>query len=143
MWTGSMLRGARCEGPHRISRSLEAVSRTRIQRLLECPSCLRARICPCRKGRIGHTALAAEVRFRLVRPPSLRPLSTSPRAPYPATSPSLLVPRTSHHESGLTLVELIVTVAIVGLLATAALPVARFQVKREKERELRRDLWEM
>lgn len=46
-------------------------------------------------------------------------------------------------ESGLTLVELIVTVAILGILATAVLPVARFQVKRQKERELRRDLWEM
>jgi general secretion pathway protein G len=46
-------------------------------------------------------------------------------------------------EMGLTLVELIITVAIVGILATAALPVAKFQVKRTKERELRRDLWEM
>jgi general secretion pathway protein G len=46
-------------------------------------------------------------------------------------------------DAGLTLVELIITVAIVGILATAALPIARFQVKREKERELRRDLWEM
>jgi general secretion pathway protein G len=46
-------------------------------------------------------------------------------------------------ESGLTLVELIITVAIVGILSCAALPVARFQVKRTKERELRRDLWEM
>ena len=46
-------------------------------------------------------------------------------------------------ESGLTLVELIITVAIVGILATMAVPVARFQVKREKERQLRRDLWEM
>jgi general secretion pathway protein G len=46
-------------------------------------------------------------------------------------------------DAGLTLVELIITVAIVAILATAALPVARFQVKRTKERELRRDLWEM
>jgi general secretion pathway protein G len=46
-------------------------------------------------------------------------------------------------ESGLTLVELIITVAIVAVLASAAVPIARFQVKRTKERELRRDLWEM
>jgi general secretion pathway protein G len=57
--------------------------------------------------------------------------------------PSNLAPRPSHPEAGLTLVELIITVAIVGILASAALPVARFQVRREKERELRRDLWEM
>jgi general secretion pathway protein G len=46
-------------------------------------------------------------------------------------------------EAGLTLVELIVTIAIVAILATAAIPIARFQVKRVKERELRRDLWMM
>jgi general secretion pathway protein G len=46
-------------------------------------------------------------------------------------------------ERGLTLVELIVTVAILAILASAAVPLARFKVKREKERELRRDLWEM
>lgn len=46
-------------------------------------------------------------------------------------------------EAGLTLVELIVTVAILAILATAAVPVARFQVKRQKERELRYDLWQM
>ncbi|HWA93452.1 MAG TPA: type II secretion system protein [Terracidiphilus sp.] len=46
-------------------------------------------------------------------------------------------------EQGLTLVELIVTVVLLGILASAAIPVARFQVKREKERELRYDLWQM
>jgi general secretion pathway protein G len=46
-------------------------------------------------------------------------------------------------EAGLTLVELIITVAILSILASAAVPLARFQVRREKERELRRDLWEM
>jgi general secretion pathway protein G len=46
-------------------------------------------------------------------------------------------------ENGLTFVELIVTVAILSILAMAALPVARFQVKRQNERELKRDLWMM
>ena len=46
-------------------------------------------------------------------------------------------------ERGLTLVELIVTVFILAILAGAAVPIARFKVKREKERELHRDLWEM
>ena len=45
--------------------------------------------------------------------------------------------------SGLTLVELIVTVAILAILASASVPLARFQVKREKERELREDLRNM
>ena len=46
-------------------------------------------------------------------------------------------------ERGLTLVELIVTVAILSILASAALPIARFQVKRQNERYLRYDLWMM
>ena len=46
-------------------------------------------------------------------------------------------------ERGLTLVELIVTVAILAILAAGAAPIARFKVKREKERELRYDLWTM
>ena len=56
---------------------------------------------------------------------------------------STLDPRPWLPDSGLTLVELIICVTIVAILATAALPLARFQVKRQKERELRRDLWEM
>ena len=47
------------------------------------------------------------------------------------------------NEAGVTLVELIIVVTIVAILATAAVPLARFQVKRTRERELRRDLWEM
>ena len=46
-------------------------------------------------------------------------------------------------ERGLTLVELIVTAAILTILATAAVPIVHFQVKREKERQLRYDLWMM
>jgi general secretion pathway protein G len=46
-------------------------------------------------------------------------------------------------ERGLTFVELIVTVAILSILATAAVPIARFQIKRQNERQLRFDLWEM
>ena len=46
-------------------------------------------------------------------------------------------------QAGLTLVELIVTVAILAILASAVVPLARFQAKREKERQLRYDLWQM
>ncbi len=46
-------------------------------------------------------------------------------------------------ERGLTLVELIVTIAILAILAAGAAPIARFKVKRDKERELRYDLWTM
>jgi general secretion pathway protein G len=46
-------------------------------------------------------------------------------------------------ERGLTLVELIVTVVILSVLASAAVPIARFQVKRQNERYLRYDLWMM
>jgi len=46
-------------------------------------------------------------------------------------------------ESGLTLVELIIVIAILGILAGASLPIARFEVKRQKEKQLRLELWEM
>ena len=60
--------------------------------------------------------------------------------PMPAT---LKPPLGKHGQRGLTLVELMVTVAILSILAAGAVPVARFQVKRVKERELRYDLWQM
>ena len=46
-------------------------------------------------------------------------------------------------QGGLTLVELIVAITILLILTSAALPIARVRVKREKEVELRRDLWEI
>jgi general secretion pathway protein G len=46
-------------------------------------------------------------------------------------------------ERGLTFVELVVTVAILSILASAAVPIARFQVKRQNERQLHYDLWQM
>jgi general secretion pathway protein G len=55
-------------------------------------------------------------------------------------TPTRAVPK---QERGLTLVELIVTVTILSILASAAVPVTMFTVKRERERELRHDLWEM
>ena len=66
----------------------------------------------------------------------------SPASPRPNIS-GVGSGRITNPESGLTLVELIIVVAIISILATAAIPIARFQVKRVKERELRRDLWEM
>jgi general secretion pathway protein G len=46
-------------------------------------------------------------------------------------------------QRGLSLIELIVAITIMAILATAALPLARVTVRRDKERVLRRDLWEM
>jgi general secretion pathway protein G len=46
-------------------------------------------------------------------------------------------------QHGFTLVELIVATTILMLLTTLAIPLARVTIKREKERDLRRDLWEM
>ena len=44
------------------------------------------------------------------------------------------------HQAGLTLVELIVAFTILMILSTMAVPLARIQVRRERETELRRDL---
>ncbi len=44
---------------------------------------------------------------------------------------------------GFTLVELIVAMTILMILTAAATPVMRVVIQRNKERELRRDLWQM
>ena len=44
---------------------------------------------------------------------------------------------------GFTLIELIVATAILVILTGLAVPMARVAIKRERERDLRRDLWEM
>jgi general secretion pathway protein G len=44
---------------------------------------------------------------------------------------------------GFTLLELIIATAILIVLSTMALPMARLSIKREKERRLRFDLWQM
>jgi general secretion pathway protein G len=46
-------------------------------------------------------------------------------------------------QAGLTLVELIVAFTILLVLSTMAVPLARYQVRRQKERELSADLHEM
>jgi general secretion pathway protein G len=46
-------------------------------------------------------------------------------------------------EAGMTLLELIIACSILVILASAALPVARYSIIRGKETELRRDLREM
>jgi len=46
-------------------------------------------------------------------------------------------------QAGMTLLELIIACAILLILASAAMPVARYTVKRQKEAELRRELREM
>lgn len=44
---------------------------------------------------------------------------------------------------GVTLIELVVAITILLILTSAAIPIARTRIKRERERELRHDLWEM
>jgi general secretion pathway protein G len=52
--------------------------------------------------------------------------------------------RVSHKNArGFTLIELIVATAILVILTSLAIPMARIGIKRERERELRHDLWEM
>lgn len=44
---------------------------------------------------------------------------------------------------GYTLIELLVVLGVLGVLASLAMPLAEMNVQRDKERELRRALWEI
>jgi len=48
--------------------------------------------------------------------------------------------RRSGREAGITLIELVVTIAVLAIISGALVPVAKFAVKRQKELELRRSL---
>lgn len=48
-----------------------------------------------------------------------------------------------NRQSGMTLVELVVAIAIMAILATGVLPITRTVVKREREKELRAALWQI
>lgn len=52
------------------------------------------------------------------------------------------MPRTVN-QHGFTLIELIVATTILLVLTGMAIPMARVTIKRERERELRHDIWEM
>lgn len=56
---------------------------------------------------------------------------------------AVLTSRTIRRNGGFTLIELIVATTILMILTTLALPLARVTIKRDKEHELRHDLWEM
>ncbi len=51
--------------------------------------------------------------------------------------------RRRRKQAGFTLIELIVSFTILLILSTMALPLARYQVRRQREKDLREDLHEM
>ncbi len=55
----------------------------------------------------------------------------------------MIATRRRRTQSGLTLVELIVAFTIMALLTSMAVPLARYKVRRERERELRYALREI
>lgn len=62
------------------------------------------------------------------------------QARYPGSRAACLV---RSHERGFTLIELIVATMILVILTSMVIPLARLSIQREKEHELRYDLWMM
>ncbi|HEX6906039.1 MAG TPA: type II secretion system protein [Terriglobales bacterium] len=58
-------------------------------------------------------------------------------------SPTAAHGRVRRIAGGFTLIEMIVAVSILAILTGMAVPLVRVKVQREREVELRRDLWEM
>lgn len=54
-----------------------------------------------------------------------------------------LAPVARHRQGGFTLLELIVTLAVLAIMVGAAVPVAKNNIKRQREEELRRNLREI
>jgi len=67
----------------------------------------------------------------------------APRFPCPLGGRTPLAVSWGRSQRGFTLIELVVTVAIVGLLASVTLPMAELVVQRNHERELRQALREI
>ena len=57
--------------------------------------------------------------------------------------PKLHRRRSGKAAGGFSLLELIIATTILLILSTMAVPMARLSIKREKERRLRADVWEM
>jgi general secretion pathway protein G len=51
--------------------------------------------------------------------------------------------RRLRNQSGLTLIELIIAITIISILVGAAVPIARVQLRRQKEHDLHYALWQM
>lgn len=49
----------------------------------------------------------------------------------------------AHRRSGYTLIELLVVMAVLAILASMAMPLAELNAQRDRERELKRALWEI
>jgi general secretion pathway protein G len=63
--------------------------------------------------------------------------------PKPFLTQTSQMPISRMRTRGFTLIEMIAAITILMILTGMAIPLARVTIKRERERELRHDLWEM